>query len=158
MVIDSKPRPDSCSRKHGRSARVLVVDDCDLSRRIVADLLRVQGCLAEEAQNGTEALSRLFGGPLPWDLVLMDVRMPELSGFETVSLIRRKERELGHSALSVVAVSASSCERDRKQALHAGYDAYIVKPLDVQILRSLLMTFIGNVPPVPTSGGRVRVR
>lgn len=153
-MIDSEPRVATPSSGRCRPSRVLIVDDCDLNRHITAELLRAQGCLTGEARNGVEALSQVFAVPSRWDLVLIDLRMPTLNGFETVSLIRQREKELGLAAVSVVAVSASVCKSDERKALCAGCDAYLAKPLDMHALRSLLARFIGGERRLPVESSK----
>lgn len=102
---------------------VLVVDDVEDNRRILADMLRRVGLEVETAVDGEDALDR-FARRRP-DLVLMDLQMPRLDGCGAIRAIRRAPQG---ATLPVIAVSASSFEEDRREARAAGADEFISKP------------------------------
>ncbi len=88
------------------------------------------------ADDGLEALAALRGRR-PFDLVLMDVQMPNLGGFEATAEVRRRERETGHH-LPIIAMTARAMKGDREECLAAGFDDYLSKPLRSQALYDLL--------------------
>jgi signal transduction histidine kinase/ligand-binding sensor domain-containing protein/CheY-like chemotaxis protein len=104
-----------------RPVRVLVVDDVEENRAVLAQILQGIGVEVELATSGEEALAQQ--GELP-DLVLMDIRMPGIDGTETMHRLR--ERANGH--LPVAAVSASVLDHERRRYLAAGFDEFIGKP------------------------------
>lgn len=122
-----------------RSKTLLVVDDepanVELIRMIVEDAaLPVQFVTA---RNGAEALARAREAPP--DLVLMDLMMPVLDGWETT---RRLKADPATARTRIVAVTAQAMAGDRAQALAAGCDDYVTKPFDVRILRAMLETYL----------------
>lgn len=116
-----------------RRTRVLVVDD---NPDLVDSLVAVVSMLGHEArgvQSGAEALQHLADAPC--DVVLMDVSMPGLNGFETARLVRGEP--WGFSIL-LVAMTGWGREEDRRQAMEAGFDWMVEKPIDVEGIRALL--------------------
>ena len=103
--------------------RVLVVDD----ERDVVDLLRtileVEGFAVEVETDGRAALSRVLGNPP--DLIVLDLMMPDLDGFELLKLLRLEPRAAG---VPVLIVSARTAHQDQIESLQLGADAYICKP------------------------------
>lgn len=119
-----------------RRTRVLVVDDNpDLVDSLVA-VVSMLGHDARGVQSGAEALQHL--ADVPCDLVLMDVSMPGLNGFETARLVR--DEPWGFSIL-LVAMTGWGREEDRRQAMEAGFDWMVEKPIDVEGIRALLAEF-----------------
>src|SRR6476469_9973544 len=107
-------------------ARVLVIDDDGDIRGLVAELLRRAGLLVEEAEDGRAGLRALHNNPP--DLVVLDVSMPELDGWETLERIRDL------SEVPVLMLTARGAELERVRGLKAGADDYMVKPFGRQEL------------------------
>jgi len=118
-------------RETQKSLRVLVVDDNAVNRRLAARLVEKQGHSAVFAVTGRAALEALE--KQPFDLVLMDVQMPEMDGLETTAAIRENERRSGKH-LPIIAMTAHAMEGDRELCLSAGMDGYVSKPIDIQAL------------------------
>jgi CheY-like chemotaxis protein len=98
-------------------------------------LLEQHGNRVEVAADGREALVKLESGN--FDLVLMDVQMPEMDGFEATASIREKEKTKG-GHLPVIAMTAHALKGDRERCLAAGMDGYIAKPIHVdELLREI---------------------
>jgi DNA-binding response OmpR family regulator len=114
---------------------ILVVDDDRDSAEALAVLLRVEGYRAETSYDGIEAL-RVAAGYQP-DLVLLDISMPELDGFDVASRLRA---EPWARNLRIVAVTGWKRVDDRERARTAGFDEYLVKPLDFDRLKAVLDT------------------
>jgi CheY-like chemotaxis protein len=92
------------------------------------------GYRADVAENGLEAISALEGSP--YDVVLMDIQMPELDGLETTRRIRR--RWPGEDGPRIVAMTANAMDGDREACLAAGMDDYIAKPIAPEVLQASL--------------------
>jgi signal transduction histidine kinase/DNA-binding response OmpR family regulator len=115
--------------------RVLVADDNAVNGELVAKLLRREGHAVALAENGNQALAALDTGA--FDVVLMDVQMPELDGLAATAAIRDRERASGKH-LPVIAVTAHAMRGDRERCLKAGMDAYLSKPIHKnELLRTL---------------------
>ena len=114
------------------------MEDNELNREIACSILGDAGLSVETAENGEQALQMLqSAGTGYFDLVLMDIQMPVMNGYEAT----RRIRELPDKALSeipIIAMTANAFEEDRKQALDAGMDGFVAKPLDVEALWAAL--------------------
>jgi len=111
--------------------RVLLVEDDPINALLARALLAREGCAVDHAASGEEAIAAAGVGA--YDLILMDMRMPGLSGQDTA----RRLRALGISA-PIVALTANAFEEDRRQCLAAGMDDFLVKPLSPDALRAIL--------------------
>ena len=137
LAIDPAPLATAAriSRLEGR--RVLVVDDIATNRLVLRLLLRGFGVVTEEAPDGDAALIAL--ALTAFDAVLMDVRMPGLSGPATLEQLRAA----GHD-LPVIAVSADAGSDDRSRALAQGFSGYLVKPVEAEQLEKALAEVLGQ--------------
>ncbi len=125
--------------------RALVVEDQPLNQEIAAGLLLGAGAAVDITDNGAQALHRLrAAGADAYDLVLMDVQMPVLDGYETT---RRIRTELGLTSLPVIAMTAHAGAGERASCLAAGMDDYITKPIDVSLLFRTLRHWSPADPP-----------
>jgi PAS domain S-box-containing protein len=109
-----------------RALRVLLAEDNAVNQRLAVRLLEKQGHSVALAVNGKEAVAAARHEP--FDLVLMDVQMPELDGLEATAQIRQEERETGRH-VPILAMTAHAMKGDRERCLAAGMDAYISKPV-----------------------------
>ena len=114
-------------------ARVLLVEDNPINALLARTLLAREGCVVDHAEGGEQALAALKVGQ--YDLILMDMRMPGLSGLD----VTRRLRTSGVST-PVVALTANAFEEDRHACLEAGMDDFLVKPLSPDALRAILTT------------------
>jgi CheY-like chemotaxis protein len=114
-----------------RALRVLLVEDNPINQKIAARLLEKHGHSVVIAENGRVALERLEGSQ--FDVVLMDLQMPEMDGFTATAAIRRQEAGTGRH-LPFVAVSANAMVGDRERCLAAGMDGYVAKPVQSHVL------------------------
>ncbi|MBB5752893.1 hybrid sensor histidine kinase/response regulator [Prosthecomicrobium pneumaticum] len=117
------------------AGRVLVVDDVALNRDVVADLLRAEGCTVEAVSSAEEALAALSAGR--YDLVLMDIRMPEVDGLAATRAIRA-DPGAGRHLGPVIGLTAHLAATDRPLYLLRGLDAVIEKPVEADRLRAAL--------------------
>lgn len=115
--------------------RVLLVEDNEVNRKLALHMLKRLGCSVEVATNGQEAVQ--MTASRAYDLVFMDVQMPEMDGIEATRLIR--ERELStHKHLPIIAMTAHAMEGDREHCLSAGMDDYLSKPVKIEQLAQML--------------------
>ncbi len=114
--------------------RVLLVEDNELNREIAGEILVEAGLLVEEAEDGSIALDKLLEkGPGYYSLVLMDIQMPVMDGFTATRAIRSFEnKELAN--IPIIAMTANAFEEDKREALEAGMNAHVAKPIDVKQL------------------------
>jgi CheY-like chemotaxis protein/HPt (histidine-containing phosphotransfer) domain-containing protein len=106
--------------------RILLAEDSLVNQKLAFGLLERYGHVVEIANNGHEALSSLADAS--YDLVLMDVQMPEMDGLEATTLIRARERLKG-GHVPIVAMTACAMQGDRERCLSAGMDGYLAKPI-----------------------------
>lgn len=118
-------------REGRRILRILLAEDNLVNQTVAARLLEKQGHAIEVANNGREALARLSAGS--FDLVLMDVQMPEVDGFEATAAIRETEKTKG-GHLPIIAMTAHSLKGDQERCIAAGMDGYISKPIQLEQL------------------------
>ena len=110
-------------------AAILIIEDDEKSRRLLADVLAFYGYEILQTERGEEGLEMLAGSKVA--LVLMDIQLPGISGFDALASIRAAE---ALRQTKVVAVTASVMDHDRKKILAAGFDAYLPKPVNLQEL------------------------
>jgi len=122
------------------SRRVLLVEDNPVNQRVAERLLQKQGFQVLVAGNGKEALQAL-DEHADIDLILMDVQMPEMGGFEATAHIRARERDTG-SHLPIIALTAHAMKGDEERCLMAGMDAYLSKPIRPKELRAVIEQFM----------------
>ena len=114
---------------------ILLAEDNVINQRLVMRLLEKQGHTVEVVSNGREALAAVVRRP--FDLVLMDVQMPEMDGLEATAAIRAQERQKGQH-LPIIALTANAMKGDAEVCLAAGMDDYVSKPIKIEALRAAL--------------------
>ncbi|WP_163839636.1 CHASE domain-containing hybrid sensor histidine kinase/response regulator [Pseudoxanthomonas sacheonensis] len=123
--------------------RLLVVDDSDINREVAQRILEGEGARVELAVDGRHALEMLQAQPDRFDVVLMDVQMPEMDGYEATARIR-KSPELAD--MPVVALTAGAFKRQQDAALQAGMNAFVAKPFEVSNLVATILQFASRHP------------
>ena len=123
--------------KATRKLRILLVEDNAVNRTLAARLVEKQGHNVIMAENGREAVEAIQHSRGAFDLILMDVQMPDMDGFETTASIRAGEL-LSGAHVPIVAITAHAMKGDRERCLAAGMDGYISKPIQRQDLVNLL--------------------
>ena len=134
-----------------RGARILVVDDNELNLFVAQRLLERQGAQVSITRGGQEACQRLSADPGAIDLVLMDVQMPGLDGYETTKKIRQ---ELGLTGLPIIALTADALVSERDKAAQAGMNDFVSKPFEPAALFAIIRRHLhgdGETSPVPPS-------
>ena len=135
---------------------VLLADDQIINAMIIGKLLSLLGCTMEHVEDGQQAVERWRQGR--FDLILMDVQMPVLNGFEATARIRELERSgAGSGHMPVVALTANASPEDRERSLAAGMDAHLSKPITVDTLAQAMRAAITArqmpepAPPAPSA-------
>ena len=126
--------PPQVSGLAGR--KVLVVDDSEINREVVKQALELEGVMVTLAEEGRQALTLLRQQPDAYDAVLMDVQMPELDGLTATRLIRN---ELGLTELPIIALTAGVLPHQRQEALAAGMNDVLPKPIKFPEMTALLV-------------------
>jgi two-component system sensor histidine kinase/response regulator len=114
-----------------QGARILVVEDNEINQQIAYELLRSEGAEVDPAVNGRDAIEKLAMASSPYDVVLMDVQMPEMDGYEAT---RRMRAEKWGKDIPIVAMTAHALNEERQKALEAGMDDHISKPIDPEAM------------------------
>ena len=170
-AIDGAPRPRTKPsrrlRRAARVLRVLVAEDNLTNQKVVSALLDQHGHHVSIVSNGRLAVER--AAREPFDIILMDVQMPEMSGIEATAAIREAERHTGRH-IPIVALTARAMAGDREQCLAAGMDAYVSKPVQAEELFATIEAMAGpqrppaaaslpatTSPPDPQHGGSVNL-
>jgi two-component system cell cycle response regulator DivK len=124
--------------------RILIADDKPTSRELLRTVLEKQGYSITEAADGEEALQKARA-ETP-DLILLDLQMPRLSGYEVLGELRKESQ---YAALPIIALTASAMQGDRERALAAGFTGYLTKPVALAHLRDEIKRLLlpGNSGP-----------
>ena len=129
-------RQELSEQLHG--LRILLVDDNLLNREIATTLLEDAGFVVEQAVDGRDAIDHLSdAAPGYYQLVLMDIQMPVMNGYEAATIVRSMEDPV-ISHIPILAVTADAFEEDRQRALDCGMDGHIAKPIEIDNLLSVL--------------------
>jgi signal transduction histidine kinase/DNA-binding response OmpR family regulator len=126
------------------SLKILLAEDNPVNQKLAVRMLEKRGHKVSVAANGREALAALETEA--FDLVLMDVQMPDMDGFETTAAIRQRERSTGKH-LPIVAMTAHAMKGDDRRCLDAGMDGYLAKPIRSEELHALLDGFPASLAP-----------
>ena len=151
FATDADLKADAASSSAGRgkpvdfsSKRILLVEDSEINREIATTLLSDAGMEVDVAENGQVAVEKVSqGGVGHYDAILMDVLMPVMNGYEATRAIRDMEIP-GLSDVPIIALSANAFESDVKEALDAGMNAHIAKPLNIAALLDKLAELMGG--------------
>lgn len=135
QAIPANASDDGMPALHGS---VLVVEDNQTNRYVIVRMLEKFGLTVSFAENGQQAIDRIFAGERP-DLVLMDIQMPVMDGFDATRVIRQREAAEGRSRLPIIALTADAFEDDRQHCLDAGMDDFLAKPVVLKALHRVLM-------------------
>jgi len=118
------------------NVRILLVEDNAINQKVTLRILKKFGYSADAAGNGKEALSMLEN--IPYDLVLMDIQMPVMDGFEATGIIRDRASSVLNHNIPVIAMTAHAMKGDREKCLDAGMDSYVSKPIKPEELLKII--------------------
>jgi PAS domain S-box-containing protein len=138
-LVEAVPVLDASSL---RGRRALLADDNAINRRVAVALLGKIGLEVEAVEDGRQALTAWARGG--WDVIVMDMQMPELDGLEATRLIRAAEAERGLAAIPILAMTANAFQEDRRACLEAGMNDVVTKPATRAALQSALVRLLGR--------------
>ncbi|WP_407357194.1 PAS domain S-box protein [Methanolobus sp. WCC5] len=138
-------RPNQvCShQKHNHELMILLVEDDIFNQEVALKMLTKLGFNVDVVANGQEAIKALE--MIPYDLVLMDVQMPEMDGIEATRLIRDISSAVIDHNIPIIAMTAHAMEGDRERFIEAGMDDYVSKPVTLKVLRELMNKWNGII-------------
>jgi two-component system sensor histidine kinase/response regulator len=140
------PAPQEKEPAPVRALRILVAEDNPVNQRLLVGMLEKRGHSVALVSNGRQAVETLVRQS--FDLALLDIQMPEMSGLEAAAAVRARERESGvRHRLPIMAITANAMKGDREECLAAGMDAYLAKPIH----QEELFAMIQNVVIIPES-------
>ena len=142
VEVETKPVPE----EHPKGLRILAAEDTPFNQKFVRRIMERWGHRLVLAENGREALERLEEEP--FDLVLMDVQMPEMDGIEATRRIREREKATG-SHIPIIAMTAHAMKGDRDHCMEAGMDDYVSKPISAEILRQAIRKYMKPAQTAP---------
>jgi CheY-like chemotaxis protein/nitrogen-specific signal transduction histidine kinase len=136
--------------------RILLAEDVEINREIVLALLEPLGLTIDEAENGRVAYDKFAAAPDAYDLIFMDIHMPEVDGYEATRLIRAREAELRisqpnppESPVPIIAMTANVFKEDIERCLASGMDGHLGKPLDFDEVSAVLRQYLNRSPVMP---------
>ncbi len=142
---------DGLSEKQPRSYSVLLVEDNPTNQQVANVILGKLGCRVTIANNGREAVQILE--ITDFDLVFMDIQMPEMDGYETVKYIRNPNRSILNHDIPVVALTANAFRSDRENCMASGMNDYVAKPVDANSLKNMLEKWCNSGQSVSEAKG-----
>ncbi len=149
MTTAMTPTPSAPPEKQGRKLRILVAEDNIINQKLAAALLKKLGHEVAIASNGLETLNQWSSGN--FDMIFMDVQMPEMDGAEATIRIREQEKKTG-AHIPIIAMTAYAMSGDRERFMLSGMDDYITKPVNSRIVEQAVERFanrsVQSIQPV----------
>ena len=137
-------KSESPIQKANRSGRILLTEDNELNQEIAVVILEEAGFSVDVAGNGQAAIDMLKSAePGYYQLILMDIQMPVMNGYETTNAIR-KLSDPTLSSIPILAMTANAFESDKQEALQNGMNGHIAKPIDIEKLIETLDEILGQ--------------
>lgn len=131
---ENVPKDNTCFE----GKKILLVEDNELNQEITVEILQEAGFVVDVADDGTVAVEKMqHAKPGQFDLILMDIQMPILNGYEATKQIRAFD-DPDLAGIPILAMTANAFEEDRQEALEAGMNGHVAKPVDVPKLLELL--------------------
>ena len=141
---DKREEPKDVSEKSIKGLHILLAEDNELNMEIAEFVLQNEGAEVTKAWNGQETVERFRNSePGEFDVILMDIMMPVMNGYEAAKMIRSLDRE-DAKTIPVIAMTANAFTEDRRRAKEAGMDEHISKPVDVKSLIKVIRKLVEN--------------
>ena len=145
--VETPAAPPTGADETASPLKIILVEDNPANRKVGLGILKKLGQTADTAENGREALDALR--EIAYDLVLMDIQMPEMDGFEATRRLRDADAWATRSDVPVIAMTAHAMKGDRDRCLAAGMDDYVAKPIEPERLRDAIDRCISGAPAAP---------
>lgn len=134
--------PEKKTDEDFKGRKVLIVEDNELNREIACDLLSDHEFIVDTAEDGTVAVAKMqFAKPGDYDIILMDIQMPKMDGYEATRRIRALE-DKKLADIPIVAMTANAFVEDRQAALEAGMNDHIAKPVNIPVFEEILRKYL----------------
>jgi len=131
-------KPTQLNAADLKGKKLLLVEDNALNRELAQEILKEAGFVVDTAEDGEIAVQKMKqAAPGQYDLILMDIQMPRMDGYEATRQIRALP-DAAKAGIPIFAMTANAFEEDRQNALKAGMDGHIAKPLDIPHLLQVL--------------------
>ena len=138
QVTDPSPDTEETDRISGKYA--LLAEDNDLNAEIAEFILEDMGLIVDRIEDGIQRVARMEQKPAgTYDLILMDIQMPNMDGYKATQAIRRLE-DKKKAGIPIIAMTANAFEEDRKKAFEKGMNGHIAKPVDAEKLKKTLLS------------------
>ncbi len=147
QVVREMEEKDAHAREERRSfselagKQVLLVEDNELNREIARELLEEYHLLVDEAEDGDIALEMLQKGEKEYDVILMDIQMPRMNGYQATKAIRGLS-DGRYSKVPIIALSANAFEEDKRMAISSGMNQHLSKPMDIEKVLCTMMQLL----------------
>ena len=133
-------QPDALKRMEGK--RILLAEDNDLNAEIAIELLAEQKIIADRAMDGADCLDKLEKtAPGYYDMILMDIQMPVMDGYDATARIRRMKDD-EKASIPIIAMTANAFAEDRQKAISIGMNDHVAKPIDMKVLLPVMAKYI----------------
>ena len=140
-IAEAKPEPQE-TYKSLTGKRILLADDIEINRMIIYEMLSGAGILLDEAENGRQAVDMFLESPQGYyDIILLDIQMPVMGGYEAAAKIRSLDRP-DSKTVPIIALTANSFKEDVNNALASGMNDHLPKPIDVKMVMDTLEKYI----------------
>jgi len=139
--------PPPAAKPRWSGLRILLAEDNIINQKVAIGFLKPLGLQVDVVANGVQAIQALAAHP--YDLVLMDMQMPEMGGLEATRLIRGALSTLINQRVPIIAMTANAAQSDRQDCLNAGMNDYLSKPLNPQMLATMLVQWLPQAPVYP---------
>ena len=133
-------QPDVLEKLEGK--RILLAEDNDLNAEIAIELLAEEKIVVDRAKDGAECLDKLEKAvPGYYDMILMDIQMPVMDGYDAAARIRRMKDEK-NASIPIIAIKANAFAADRQKAISMGMNDHVAKPIDMNVLLPVIAKYI----------------
>ena len=139
VTADASDRKENLRGKH-----VLLAEDNDLNAEIAMAVLEETGLVIERVEDGIQCVNRIEQMPSgTYDLILMDIQMPNMDGYQTTRCIRHLD-DKKKAEIPIIAMTADAFAEDRKRAFDAGMNGHIVKPIDIEKMEKVILSVLNK--------------